>query len=43
MWDKCGAYVECIQCGAVLNVPEMISRDTKAKREHQERKALVVK
>ena len=41
--DKYGAYVECIQCGAVLNVSEMISRDTKAKSEHQERKTLVVK
>ena len=41
--DKYGAYIECIQCGSVLNVSEMISRDIKAKSEHQESKTLVVK
>lgn len=41
--DNYGAYIECIQCGAVWNVPEMKSPGIKAKSTHRKQKVLAVK
>ena len=41
--DRYGAYAQCIQCGAIWNVSDMMSPSLKAKSEHPEQKLVPAK